>query len=215
MARICIRHQTWRKKAVRHLFVYRRFCIRLSKKKAVRHRPSHDNHNTSSQAPNPNMNSTLGGSSKPPTDGSADEAYAELARVRATVLKYKPEIGRTLQMMELASRSTGSDSMRRKFHVAQAQDLPHSMPDNVRMARVRASVEDMAEVLYSLMAELGINEKTPTCCLCAKPCDCPYGHDPQPLDSGEDGAKCCSNCNSARVIPARMGMTMKKARTDA
>jgi hypothetical protein len=41
----------------------------------------------------------------------------------------------------------------------------------------------------------------PTCCLCGELCDCPYGHNPFPL--AEDG-KCCSACNSSKVIPARM-----------
>ena len=43
-------------------------------------------------------------------------------------------------------------------------------------------VQDMAKIMYTLMGDLGINEKTPTCNLCYKPCDNQYGHNPAPLD---------------------------------
>jgi len=40
----------------------------------------------------------------------------------------------------------------------------------------------------------------PTCCLCGKKCDCPYGHNPQPVMEGT----CCSECNFTKVLPARI-----------
>jgi hypothetical protein len=50
----------------------------------------------------------------------------------------------------------------------------------------------------------------PTCCLCGKRCDCPYGHNPQPVMEG----KCCSECNFTKVLPARIEM-MKAAKAEA
>ena len=114
---------------------------------------------------------------------ATDDAYAELARVRATVVEALPQLQQKLMDMDMVSRATGSDSMH----------------GNVCM-----EVQDMAKIMYTLMADLGINEKTPTCSLCYKPCDCRHGHNPAPLDFGDVGARCCDKCNNTRVLPARM-----------
>lgn len=48
----------------------------------------------------------------------------------------------------------------------------------------------------------------PRCCLCEVllypwyPGAAGYGHNPDPL--GEEGDRCCDNCNDTRVIPARL-----------
>ena len=94
-----------------------------------------------------------------------------------------PKLRRKLMLMDMVSSSTGSDSM----------------PSNVCM-----EVQDMAEIMYTLMADLGINKKTPTCNLCYKPSETCHGNNPAPLDFGDESAKCCDQCNATRVIPARM-----------
>ena len=50
--------------------------------------------------------------------------------------------------------------------------------------------------------------KQPNCCLCGDPCepwipDHPgWGHNPDPY--GKAGDRCCTNCNTDKVIPARI-----------
>ena len=64
---------------------------------------------------------------------ATDDAYAELARVRATVVEALPQLRQKLMDMDMVSRATGSDSM----------------PGNVCM-----EVQDMAKIMYTLMADL-------------------------------------------------------------
>jgi hypothetical protein len=48
----------------------------------------------------------------------------------------------------------------------------------------------------------------PDCCLCGKPCEpwhaepTGYGNNPDPL--GFEGDRCCNDCNTEFVIPARI-----------
>ena len=66
----------------------------------------------------------------------------------------------------------------------------------------------------------------PTCCLCGKTCECPYGNNPAPLQTEElvvereittgnknwifikpkinENERCCNVCNAEKVIPARI-----------
>ena len=45
-------------------------------------------------------------------------------------------------------------------------------------------------------------ENTFVCCLCGKKCT-GWGNNPWPVDKTED-ARCCDECNSEKVIPARI-----------
>lgn len=45
----------------------------------------------------------------------------------------------------------------------------------------------------------------PICCFCGKPCENEYGNNPWPLSKNEND-RCCNECNSLKVIPARLGI---------
>lgn len=42
------------------------------------------------------------------------------------------------------------------------------------------------------------------CILCGGPLNDPYGHNPAPLASMDEG-RACGDCNATKVIPARLG----------
>lgn len=59
--------------------------------------------------------------------------------------------------------------------------------------------KDMEEA-YALFLKSRASPNNPKCCICGKPCECPYGNNAQPVMSGQ----CCNVCNSTKVIPARL-----------
>ena len=46
------------------------------------------------------------------------------------------------------------------------------------------------------------------CVICKNITDDKYGHNPEPFERFEDG-RCCTNCNSMLVIPARLYLVRK------
>lgn len=45
------------------------------------------------------------------------------------------------------------------------------------------------------------------CCLCGKDSE-GFGNNPDPLPSKNESDECCDECNSTKVIPARMSLLM-------
>jgi hypothetical protein len=44
------------------------------------------------------------------------------------------------------------------------------------------------------------------CCLCGDKILYGFGHNPAPLQIKNDDERCCDNCNTTKVIPARIKM---------
>ena len=57
-----------------------------------------------------------------------------------------------------------------------------------------------------------MTDQQPDCCICGRPCEPwsgdpePYGYGNNPDPFGEEGDRCCNDCNTTAVIPARLGL---------
>ena len=60
------------------------------------------------------------------------------------------------------------------------------------------------ELIYTKI-EMKKNKEKQKCILCKKQIEDPYGHNAEPLAKG----RCCSDCNSYKVVPERIYRMMK------
>ena len=74
--------------------------------------------------------------------------------------------------------------------------------------------------LEKAVAQLTTRPTAGTCCLCGQPAPITdrwgegpdsWGHNPEPLASE---GRCCSDCNSTRVIPARLGRMVRRKKKE-